>query len=80
MIAPAGQFQPTCRVFAARIAMCPVQHATPLVPYVLTGKAQRVADVQIIETRREVDIMGHQQGCTGRQPQQETLMSAAALR
>lgn len=55
--------------------MCPMDHAAAIIPLILTEEANPVADLKISDTRRKVDIMGHQEGLAAGQAHNETLMT-----
>ena len=69
--------EPAARVPPARVMMGPVQYAALIVPLVLAKKCDPVAFTQIVDTWREVDVVGYEQGLVIVEPEQEPLMSAA---
>lgn len=72
-------FYPTCDVVSTSITVSPVDQATAFIPLVLAKERHSVAAIQTINTGRHVNVVGHQQGLSGFEFQNKSLVPAAAV-
>src|SRR6476659_1062002 len=72
-------FQPSIGVLVGMIAVRPMDDAAFWVPFVFTAVLDRVANPQVRDGWCEIGVVRDQQRLSGRQPDDETLMDAAAL-
>jgi hypothetical protein len=57
--------------------VCPVNDATLVVPFIFPGKLNGIARPQVLDSRREIDVISEEDRLTLRQPDDEALMSGA---
>ena len=55
--------------------MCPVYEATLIVPHVLALELDLVAHAQVVNARRDVDVVHDQDRLAGRKQDEKTLVS-----
>ncbi len=72
-------FCPTCDVVSTSIAVSPVDEATAFVPLVLAKERHSVAPIQTINTGRNINVVGHQQGLSGFEFENKSLVPAAVI-
>ena len=68
--------QPSGCMPAPRIVMGPVDHPAFRVPLVLTMEDDAVADLQILDSRSNVNVVSDQEGLPGSELDDEALMTA----
>lgn len=71
--------QPARCVAASGVSVCPVDDAALGVPFLLTRERHPVAGIQGWDARRDVDVVGDQQGLTRCPLEDEALMATAVV-
>lgn len=72
-------FYPTGNVISTSIAVSPVDEATAFIPLILAKKQHFVAPIQAIDPGRNVDVVGHKQGLSGFEFENEPLVPTAVI-
>jgi len=72
-------FYPTCNVVSTSIAVSPVDEATAFIPLILAKKQDSVAPIQTIDTGRNINVVGHQQGLSGFEFENESLVPTTVI-
>lgn len=71
--------QPTIAVPTSWIAMCPMNDTTFFIPFVFAAKRDSLADSQIVNAWRQIDVVRNQHGQTARGFNNKTLVPAASV-
>jgi len=58
------------------ITVGPVDHTSLCIRFILAEERNRIADIEVIDPRGDIDIVGDQQGLACRELQDEALMPA----
>lgn len=72
-------FYPACNVVSTSIAVSPVDEATAFIPLILAKERHFVAPIQTANTGRNINVVGHQQGLSGFEFENKSLVPTAVI-